>query len=108
MKNKNKEKTLETKMLLGSQVELLSIKLKALNQVNEVMKQRRQEIENSINLISLELGVPEEQLGEWGLGQDGKSLVRFGKKSRLPGLRTVPKREKKKKPGKDQQPGEEG
>lgn len=100
MKNKNKGGAPEVKMLIGSQMELLNIKLQALNQVNQIMKERRREIEDSINLIALELGVPEEQLGEWVLGKDGKTLVRYGKKSRFPGLRTVPKREEKKKEAK--------
>jgi len=42
------------------------------------------------------LGVPENQLGKWGLSEDGKTLLKVGKKSG-PLFKTVKKREKKKK-----------
>ena len=94
-KNKKEEEKLESKPLLNSQIELLGIKMQRLNQVNELAQQRRIEIESSINLIALEMGVPEEQLGEWGLSQDGKSIVRTGKKPGFPGLMTVKKQKEK-------------
>lgn len=108
--SKDKEKKPETKPLLNTQAELVDIKIKNLNQVNEIFNQRKTDLGNTINMIALELGVPEGELGEWGLSQDGKTLIKAGKQKRFPGFRTVKKREKekKKKPGKNQQPGEEG
>lgn len=107
-KNKKEQKNLESKPLLSSQMELLQIKLRALEQVSQVFDQRKNDIINSINVIALEIGVPENQLGEWVLSQDGKFLVRAGKQKGLRGAirTTVKKREKKK--GKSQQPEEEG
>jgi len=107
-KKKKEGKKPETKQLIGSQIELMQIKIRAFNEVINVMQQRKVEINNSINKIALELGVPEGELGEWGLAKDGKTLIKVGKQKRFPGLKTVKKREKKKKPGKNQQPGKEG
>ncbi len=112
MSKKKEQKKAETKKLIGSQVELMQIKIQALSQVANVLQQRKAEITNSINLIALELGVPEEQLGEWGLTEDGKNLIRVPKKKGFPSvIRTsVKKREKKKKkkPGSNDQPEKEG
>jgi len=102
-KNKKEEKKPESKPLLNSQMELLGIKMQRINQVNEILQQRKIDVENSINLIALENGVPEEQLGEWGLSEDGRSLVYIGKQKAFPGLRTVKKREEKK--GKNKEGG---
>jgi len=93
---KNKEKKFKSKPLLNSQVELMAIKIQAVKQIISVLKQKQDDIQNSINLIALELGVPENQLGEWALSEDGKSLLRVGKKGRSL-FKTVKKREKKKK-----------
>jgi len=63
------------KPLLNSQIGLLEMKMQQLDQVTQLVQQRRTEIRNIMNTIALELGVPEKQLGEWELSQDGKSLV---------------------------------
>lgn len=63
------------KPLLSSQVELLGMKMEQLNQVAQVLQQRRTELANMMNTVALELGVPQKQLGEWELSPDGKSLV---------------------------------
>lgn len=108
-KNKKEQKKLETKQLIGSQIELIQIKLRAFNEVVRVMEQRKNDINNSINVAALELGVPENQIGEWGLAEDGKTLIRSGKKKRFPSVigTTVKKREKEKKKGKGQPPEKE-
>jgi len=110
-KNKKKEQKPETKKLLSSQAELLRIKIQALNQVSQVMEQRKNDINNSIVVACLEQGIPEDQVGEWGLSQDGMNLIRVGKQKRPPGVikTTVKKRDKKKKKkGENQPPEEEG
>ena len=106
MSRKNKkEKKLATKPLLASQVEMLTMKVQLFNQVNALWQQRKQDIDRATAMCILELGVPEAQVGEWGLAADGKSIVRYGKKRRPPGIigTTVKNRPKKKKPTKDQE-----
>jgi len=93
---KNKEKNFKSKPLLNSQAELMAMKIQAVKQIISVLKQKQADLQNSINLIALELGIPENQLGEWDLSEDGKSLLRVGKRKR-PLFKTVKKREKKKK-----------
>jgi len=67
------------KPLLNSQIELIGIKMEQLNNVLQLEQQRRTEIRNLMNTIALELGVPQKQLGEWRLSQDGKSLRKIQK-----------------------------
>lgn len=93
---KNKEKNFKSKPLLNSQAELMAMKIQSVKQVISVLQQKQADLQNSINLIALELGVPENQLGKWGLSDDGKTLLRVGKKGG-PLFKTVKKREKKKK-----------
>ena len=93
---KDKGKKLNSKPLLNSQAELMAMKIQAVKQIISVLKQKQADLQNSINLIALELGVPENQLGEWGLSDDGKTLLKVGKR-KGPWLKTVKKREKKKK-----------
>jgi len=93
---KDKEKKFNSKPLLNSQAELMAMKFQAVKQIISVLKQKQADLQNSINLIALELGVPENQLGKWGLSEDGKTLLKVGKKSG-PLFKTVKKREKKKK-----------
>jgi len=106
--SKEKKRKPETKALLNTQMELVQLKIQSLNQVNEIFNKRKQDLGNTVNMISLELGVPEGELGEWRLSQDGKMIIKIGKQKGFPGLKIVKKREKKKKPGKSQQPGKEG
>ena len=93
---KDKEKKFNSKLLLNSQAELMAIKIKGVKQIISLLQQKQADLQNSINLIALELGIPENQLGEWDLSQDGKTLLRVGKRKR-PLFKTVKKREKKKK-----------
>lgn len=99
MLKKNKEENLKSKPLLNTQMELLGIKMQQLNNVRELFYQRKIDIEDKMNLIAIELGVPEEQLGEWGLSEDGKSLVYIDKNKEFLGLRTVKRIEEKKGDG---------
>jgi len=104
-KKNKKEKKLASKPLMVSQVELLAMKVQLFNQVNQLWRQRKEDIDNAVIVIARELGVPEDQLGEWGITQDGKTLVRFGKGKRFPGIRTTVKKrpQKKKKTSKGQE-----
>ena len=95
--SKDKEPRKETKALLNTQIELVQLKIQNLQQVNEIFNQRKQDLNNTINMIALELGVPEGELGEWGLHQDGKTLVKVRKKKKFPGYKTIKKKEKKTK-----------
>ena len=104
-KKNKKEKKLASKPLMASQVQLLTLLVQQFNQVNALWNEKKQAIDNAVAMSILELGVPEAQIGEWGLSQDGKFIVRYGKKKRPPMIGTTVRArpKKKKKPGKDQQ-----
>lgn len=104
-KKKKKEDRLPSKPLMASQVQLLTLLVQQFNQVNALWNEKKQAIDNAVAISILELGVPEAQIGEWGLAADGKSIVRYGKKKRPPMIGTTvrirPKSKKKKKAVKD-------
>ena len=103
-KKNKKEKKLETKPLMATQVSLISLLVQQFNQVNQLWNQKKKNIDDAVAMCILELGIPETQVGEWGLSQDGKSIIHYGKKRRPPIIgTTVGKRPKKKKPTKDQE-----
>ena len=99
-KKNKKEKKLATKPLLASQTDLLTLLVQQFNQVNALWNQKKQNIDKAVIKIKEELKVPEAQFNEWGLSQDGKFIVHYGKKRRPPIIgTTVGNRPKKKKPG---------
>lgn len=103
-KKNKKEKKLASKPLMASQVQLLTLLVQQFNQVNALWNQKKQAIDNAVTMSILELGIPETQVGEWGLAADGKSIVRYGRKKRPPIMGTTVKArpKKKKKPNKNQ------
>ena len=104
-KDKKKENQLPFKPLMISQVQLLTLLVQQFNQVNALWNEKKQAIDNAVAISILELGIPEAQIGEWGLAADGKSIVRYGKKKRPPIMgSTVKIRSKKKKATKDSKP----
>ena len=104
-KKKKKEDRLPSKPLMASQVQLLTLLVQQFNQVNALWNEKKQAIDNAVAISILELGVPEAQIGEWGLAADGKSIVRYGMMKRPPMIGTTvcnrPKSKKKKKAVKD-------
>ena len=103
-KKNKKEKKLETKPLMATQVSLISLLVQQFNQVNQLWNQKKKNIDDAVAMCILELRIPESQVSEWGLSQDGKSIMRYGKKRRPPVIGTTVKNRsnKKKKPTKDQ------
>lgn len=103
-KNKKKEKNLASKPLRLTQVGLLTLLVQQFNQVNALWNQKKQAIDDAVITCIREEGIPETQVGEWGLGENGKTIVRYGKKRRPPIMGTTVRNrpKKKKKPGKDQ------
>jgi hypothetical protein len=89
---------LEKKKLLASQTELILMKRQALSQIISILKQRDEEMKQTVNRIAIELEIPEAELGLWGLSDDMQFMVRFGKKKRpkFPFLRTFKKKKDKK------------
>lgn len=75
----------DTKKLFDSQRELLGLKL-------QDVARARGNYQSTLDQIALELGVPQAELNQWAISQDGAFLVKKVKKD--PRKTTVKKRGK--------------
>ncbi len=65
---------MERKKLLQSQTELLSTRMRELNTFKDI-------VQNTLDMICKEMGVPENELDQWRLSEDMKYLEKIEKKA---------------------------
>jgi len=65
---------MEKKKFLQSQTELLSTRMGELNAFEDI-------VQNTLDMICKELGVPENELDQWRLSEDMKYLEKIEKKT---------------------------
>ena len=70
----NETKLTERKKLLQSQTELLSTRMRELNNFKDI-------IQNTLDMICKELGIPENELEQWRLSNDMKYFEKIEKKA---------------------------
>jgi len=61
---------------------LLQEKLKAVTQASLMLVHTREDFQNSLNIIAVELGIPETELDEWRITKDQKSIEKKPKKEK--------------------------
>lgn len=66
---------MEKKKLLQSQTELLSTRMRELDTFKNI-------VQNTLDMICKEAGVPENELDQWRLSEDMKYLEKVGKKKK--------------------------
>ncbi len=57
--------------LLKSQKVLLQMKL---NEITIIMQAKQKDFRQTLNIIAVEQGVPEKEVNEWQLGEDGQAI----------------------------------
>ena len=58
---------------------LIQEKLKTINQINAILARARNDYEQSLNIIALELGVPETDFNKWKVALDQKAIIKKSK-----------------------------
>lgn len=53
---------------------LLQEKLKTIIQINQMLARAKNDYDNSLNIIAVELGIKETELGNWKVSKDQKSI----------------------------------
>jgi hypothetical protein len=83
----------ETKPINKNSLELLQIKQARKNQIAQQYNKALKDFVDTLKQAMIESGIPENQVKEWEIGQDGKTFVRAQKPQKL--TLKIPKGEKK-------------
>lgn len=63
--------------LLGSQKILLQMKSEKINEAINLLEARKEDIQQTLDMIVIEQGIPKENINQWRLTEDGQAIEKI-------------------------------